>query len=120
MAAPGAQVQNPGSLPRFPCLEDAPLRQQLGVHPGDEHLPGDIQGQAVELPLPDDVGHRLPRQTALDQLLHPPLHLSRGIEHHIPVELLPCLVRREADNLPGLQLGGLHPRPLQAGPGVQK
>mgnify|MGYP002508278554 CR=1 FL=1 len=45
--------------PRLPGLEDAPLGQQLGVHPGDEHVPGDVQGQAVKFPLPNDVGHRV-------------------------------------------------------------
>ena len=74
-AASGAQVQHPGPLPRRPGQEDRALGQHFRVGPGDDDLPGDVQGQAVKLPFPDDVGHRLTGQTAPGQLLHPALHL---------------------------------------------
>ena len=118
-AAAGAQVQHPGPLPRRLGQQNGPLGQHLGVRAGDEHVPGDVQGQAVELPLPDDVGHRFPGQTPPGQLLHPVLHRLGGVEGQVPEELLPGLVGGKAHQLPGLQLGHLHPVGAQPLPGVQ-
>lgn len=38
---------------------------------------------------------------------------------HIPVKLLPALIRRIADQFPGLQLAPLDARLFQPGPGIQ-
>ena len=87
---------------------------------GIEHVPGNIQGQAVELPLPDDVGHRLPRQAAAHQVVHPTLQFAGDVQGHVPVQLLPALVGGVAHQLPGLQLGLLHSGLFQPGAGIQK
>ena len=118
-AAAGAQVQHPASLACRSGTEDGPFGQHLCVTSGDEHVAGDIQREAIELPLPHDIGYRLPRQAALDQLLHPPLQLRRNIEGHVPVQLFPALVRGIAQQFPGLQLGGVDACLSQPRPGVQ-
>ncbi|MCI9027102.1 MAG: 4Fe-4S binding protein, partial [Lawsonibacter sp.] len=46
--------------------------------------------------------------------------LAGHVEGHVPIKLLPVFVGGEADDLPGLQLGRLHPRPLQPGTSVQE
>lgn len=118
-AAPGAQIQHPRPLSGGPGQQDGPLGQHLGVHPGDQHVGGDIQAQAIELPLPDEVGHRLPGQPPLQQLRQLLLHRVGGIKGHIPVKLLPALAGRTADQLPRLQLGALHAGLSQPLAGIQ-
>ena len=85
-AASGAQVQHT-ALPQGLYIGDGLLRQHLRVRSGDQHLRRDVQGQAVKLPLPDEVGHRLPLQVARHQLPGPPLQLRRGVQRPVPIEL---------------------------------
>ena len=118
-AAPGAQIQHPRPLSGGPGQQDGPLGQHLGIHPGDQHVGGDVQAQAIELPLPDEVGHRLPGQPPLQQLRQLLLHRVGGIKGHIPVKLLPALAGRTADQLPRLQLGALHAGLSQPLAGIQ-
>ena len=43
------------------------LDQGLGIRPGHEGFRGEPEGQAPELPLADDPGHRLMGETALGE-----------------------------------------------------
>ena len=95
------------ALPQVLHVGDGLSGQDLGVGPGDEDVPGDVQGEAVELPLADEVGHRLPGQAALHQPPDLLLPLGGGVEAAVPGELLPALAGAETDQLPGLQGGGL-------------
>ena len=104
-AAAGAQVQHPAG-PQVRYIGQGLSGQDLGVGPGDEHGLADVEGEAVKLPLPDEVGHRLPVQMPPGQLPDRPLRLRRHVEGRVPVKFLPGLAAAEAYQLPGLQSGG--------------
>ena len=106
-AAARAEVQHP-ALPQLLYVGDGLFGQHLGVRPGDEDVLGDVQGEAVELPLADEVGHRLPGHAPLHQPPDLRLPLRGGIQAAVPGQLLPVLAGAEAHQLPGLQGGGLH------------
>ena len=114
----GAQIQHPGAvLLRQPV--NGGLGQGLGVGPGDQYAFGDVQGQAVELPLADKVCHRLPGQTAAGQGPGRLLHLRGRVQRAVPQQPGLILSGGEAHQLPGLQGGGLDARLPQPTPDIQ-
>ena len=122
MASPRQPLPAEGHHPAVPkrlYVGDGLLGQHLGVRPGDQHVLGDVQGEAVELPLADEIGHRLPGHAPLHQPPDLGLPLRRGVQAAVPDQLLPALAGAEADQLPGLQGGGLHPALPQLPPDVQ-
>ena len=52
----------------------------LGIGARDEHRGRNVERQTIELPLADEIRHRLARQVALDELARTLLHLGRGVE----------------------------------------
>jgi len=111
-AAAGAQVQHP-AFPQGLDIANGLLRQHLRVRPGNQHVPGDVQREPIELPLTDKVCHRLALQMPPHQVPDPVLQLRGGVQSPIPGQLLPALVSAEANQLPGLQRGLLDPCPPQ-------
>jgi len=79
------------------------VHQHLRVHPGDEHLRGDLQGDAVKLPLSQDIGDGLAlqaaRQVLFQRLLIGPV---RVVLVPVPDELLLRAVARRRRQEPGL------------------
>ena len=62
-AGPAAQIEQAAA--RTAAQEgNAALDQRFGVRPGDEGVGGHLEGQAVKVPLPDDVGQRHAAQAA--------------------------------------------------------
>ena len=66
-AAAGAQVQYP-AVAQGLHIGQRLIHQHLRIRPGNQHLLGDIQRQAVKFPLTDEIGHRLSRQVPGRQL----------------------------------------------------
>ena len=104
-AGPGTKVQHTASRIR-PQKGQGAVHQSLRVCAGNEHLTVDVQGQAVKLPLADEIGHRLPGQVPLHQAADLLLHHRGYIELSVPQELLAGLAGSKAHQLPGLQGGG--------------
>ena len=117
-AGTGAQVQDPGGL-LLPQPADGGLGQGLRVGPGDQHAFADVQGQAVKLPLADEISHRLPGQTPAGQRPGRLLHLRGRVQRAVPQQPGLILSGGEAHQLPGLQGGGLDPRLPQGPPDIQ-
>ena len=107
-AAAAAQVQDTGV--HLIAGEDLLHRvhQHLRIHPGDEHIGGDGQGQAVKLPGAGDIGNRLSLEPAGGIVQHPVLHLGGGIEIDVPQQLLHGLAGGAGHQHPGFQTVGLH------------
>ena len=116
-AGAGAQIQHPalrqGPQPRYHVVH-----QRLRVRTGDQHAFGDVQRQPVELPLPDEVGHRLPCQMAAHQILRPLLDGRRDIQLPILHQLTAGLAGGEAHQLTGLQRSGLDACPAESLPDI--
>ena len=118
-AAAGAQVQHP-AVAQGLHIGQRLIHQHLRIRPGNQHLLGDIQRQAVKLPLTDEIRHRLSRQMTGRQLPHPAFQLRRGVQPPVPGQLLPGLVDPEAGQLPGLQGGVDDAALLQFPANIQK
>ena len=103
-AAAGAQVQHP-AVPQGLDIGYCLVHQHLCVRPGDQHVLGDVQGQAVKLPLTDEIGHRLSRQVPGRQLPDPLFQFRRSVQPPVPGQLLPALVDPETGQFPGFQGG---------------
>ena len=112
------QVQHPG-LGHGLQVRQRPIHQYLGVRPRDQHALRDIQRQAVELPLADQVRHRLAGQMALRQAAHLLFHRLRHVQPAIPAQRLPGLPGGAAYQLPGLQRGIGQSCPQELLPHVQ-
>ena len=111
-AGAGAQIQHAGAL-RLPQALDDGGGQHLRVRAGNEHPLRDVQRQAVELPLADQIRHRLAGQMALHQCAGLPFHRVGNIEPAVPAQLLPALAGGAAHQLPRLQCGGGQPRLME-------
>ena len=116
-AGAGAQIQHP-ALRQGPQPRCHVVHQRLRVRTGDQHAFGDVQRQPVELPLPDEVGHRLPRQMAAHQIPRPLLDGRGDIQLPIPHQLAAGLAGGEAHQLTGLQRGGLDACPAESLPDI--
>ena len=77
----------------------------LRVRPGDQHALGDVQRQTVELPLADEVRHRLAVQMTLRQTAHLLLHRVGHVEPPVAAQLLAAFAGGAADQLPRFQRG---------------
>ncbi len=117
-SASRAEVQCP-ALPQCPEVVNGQFRQKLGIRPWNQHIRGNIQRQAVELPLANDIGHRFPFQMPLQKGLHPVLHLWGRVKIAVPHQFLTALSRGAADQLPGLQRCPVHSKLPQAPPQSQ-
>ena len=102
---------------RLPQPARWPARPAVSVSGrGISTLSADVQGQAVKLPLADEIGHRLPGQTPAAPASRTRSSTSGGgIQRAVPAQLLPALAGGEAHQLPGLQRGGLDPPASAAG-----
>ena len=118
-AGAGAQVQNPGVAGVLLQAVHGQLGQHLRVHPGDQDLRAHIEGQAAEGPLPNEIGDGLPCQPTGQEGLGLHGDLVGGVQGDVPVEFLRRFSGGGADQFPGLQLGGLNPRPGEGHAGVQ-
>ena len=78
-SAARAEIQNAAG-PRAARRVDELCRQHLGIRARDEHRGRNVERQTIELPLADEIRHRLARQVALDELARTLLHLGRGVE----------------------------------------
>ena len=91
----------------------------LCVRTGDEDGRSHRQGQAIKIPLADDIGHRLTGQAALDICFQLFLHRTGGVQAAVFEKFLLALACGAADELPCFQLRRLHARFPQALTDVQ-
>ena len=97
-SAARAEIQNAAG-PRAARRVDELCRQYLGIRARDEHRGRNVERQTIELPLADEIRHRLARQVALNELARILLHLWRGVERAVAHQLLARFCRRGADEL---------------------
>ena len=97
-AAARAEVQNAAGS-RAARRVDELCRQNLCIGARNEHRGRNIERQAVEFPLADQVRHRLARKVALHEPARGPLDLRRGIERAVAHELLARFACRRAHKL---------------------
>ena len=103
-AAASAQVQHP-AVAQGLHIGQRLIHQHLRIRPGNQHLLGDIQRQAVKFPLTDEIRHRLSRQVPGGQFPHPAFQFRRSVQPPVPGQFLFGFVHAEAHQFPGLQRG---------------
>ena len=96
-ARPRPHVDDP--RPPHPLLAQVLQRrldQQLALGPRDQHVGRDVDVELVELPMPRDVGHRLPLQSPRDGRLERRLRLRRQHVLQVRVEARPRAIAEVA------------------------